>query len=46
MTIISHQMQTKNWKSQQYTPKLKVANERDHGKHEQNNPMTFQLNNI
>jgi len=39
-------MQTKNWKSKQYTPKSKIANEGYHSKHERNNPMTFKLNNV
>jgi len=33
-------------KSKQCNPKSKKASKRDHGKHERNNPVTFQLNNL
>jgi len=38
-------MQTKKWKSKQYTPQLKIING-DLGQTEQNNPKTFRLNDM
>jgi len=38
-----HHIQTKNWKSKQYTPKSKITIERDHGKHQQNSSKAFQF---